>query len=219
MKAEIASGWKKKGLKHIPKMNFLDLCTKITTIDFQSVQNTREKTGTHTKGWNPCLKVGLNDLEAGFNLKVRLNDLKFGFNDLMVGLHDLKVGLSHLKFRFSDLKDSMILEGFSTLNDSMIKHFMGRTCPTLVSAHSRCNYTWLSCQSHQICLSQQHSWQEPSWERYLERACFRVAVGDGLCQEAAPAHGILLVGELPSSELHVQDATLGKDRPGTAQWG
>lgn len=82
-------------------MNFLDLCTKITTTDFQSVQNTREKTGTHTKGGNPCLKVGLNDLEAGRKLKVRLDDLKvgrsdlkFGFNDLTVGLHDLKAGLN-----------------------------------------------------------------------------------------------------------------------------
>lgn len=113
----------------------------------------------------------------------------------------------------------MILEGFSTLNDSMIKHFMGQTCPTFVSAHSRYNYAWLSCQSHRNCLPQQHSWQEPSLEWYLERPRFRVAVGDGLCQEAAPAHGILLVGELPSSELHVQDATLGKDRSERAQWG
>lgn len=83
MKAEIASGWKKKkGLKHIPKVNFLNLCTKVATTDFQSVQNAREKTGTHAKGWNPCLKVGLNDLKAGLNLKARLDDLKAGHSDL-----------------------------------------------------------------------------------------------------------------------------------------
>lgn len=58
---------------------------------------------------------------------------------------------------------------------------------------------------------------EAVWERYLEGPSFGAAVGHGLCQEAAPAHGVLLVGALPGPQLHVQDTPLGEDRPdGTA---
>lgn len=172
------------------------MCTKITTTDFQSAQNTREKTGTHTKGWNPCLKVGLHDLKAGLNLKV-------GFHELKVGLHNLKVGLRHLKFRFSDLKVGLHFHS----NDSVIKLDVPNTCVCP-----------RQMQLHMAVLSKPSEFPPSAaflagtiQKPYLECPRFRVAVGDGLCQEAAPAHGILLVGELPSSELHVQDATLGKD--------
>lgn len=95
---------KTKGLKHIPKLNFLDLCIKTTTTECQSVQSTREKTGTHTKGWNPRLKAGLKDLKVGLNLKARLDDLKVGLSDLKFGFYDLKIGLHNLTVGFQDLK-------------------------------------------------------------------------------------------------------------------
>lgn len=52
--------------------------------------------------------------------------------------------------------------------------------------------------------------QEPVWQWYLEWPSL-ISMSNSLCWETAPAHGVLLVGELPSSQLHIQDTTLRKN--------